>query len=83
MRFLVAISALLAGCQANPVPAVVKIPVQVPCEVAMPKRPAWATESLARDAGIYDRVKALLAEREQRIGYETELEAAVGACGKP
>lgn len=70
---------LLAGCQAT-MPATVKVPVAVPCEVILPARPVWATESLRPDAGIFEQVKALLAERRQREGYEAQLEAAARAC---
>lgn len=71
----------LAGCET--VPQRVLVPVAVPCKVDMPKPPVWATAALAADAGIWDQVKALLAERKQRIGYELELEAALRACQSP
>lgn len=76
---LVAAAALtLAGCQTMPRETLV--PVSVPCKVDMPKRPVWATSALARDADIFDQVKALLAERRQRMGYERQLEAAIEGC---
>lgn len=70
---------LLTGCATAP-PARVEIPVPVMCRVEMPASPAWATESLAPDAGIWDQVKALLAEREQAAGYIAELRAAASSC---
>ena len=69
---------VLAGC--SPLTKVVKVPVSVPCKVDMPKPPVWATESLSKDAGIFDQVKALLAERRQRQGYQEQLEAAIASC---
>lgn len=69
---------LLAGCAC--LPERVEIPVPVPCRVTLPAAPAWATESLADDAGIWEQVRALLAERRQRIGFETQLRAAATAC---
>ncbi|MFG5410363.1 hypothetical protein ABXN37_22535 [Piscinibacter sakaiensis] len=53
---------------------------QVPCRVTLPPRPVYATEALSSDAGIYDQVRALLAERRQRMAYEAQLEAAARAC---
>jgi hypothetical protein len=74
---------MVAGC-ATTTPAVqpveVKVPVAVPCKVPMPERPAFAVDGLPLGSGIWDQMKALRAERWQRQGYETELEAAVKAC---
>lgn len=70
---------VLAGC-GHRIPAEVRVPVAVPCRVDMPAKPVWATQSLRDDADIFDQVKALLAERRQRIGYERLLEAAIAGC---
>ncbi|KTT24275.1 lipoprotein [Pseudomonas oryzihabitans] len=76
----------LAGCVGQPVaepePRVVRIevPVQVPCPVTVPAVPAWAGEGLRRSDGLEVKVRALLAERRQRIGYERELVATVVTC---
>ena len=80
MKVLVTMAACiaLAGCAA--VPQRYEVPVQVPCRVTVPEKPVWATESLKPDADIFDKVKALLAERRQRQAYETKLEAAAKAC---
>lgn len=80
MRAAIALAlvAVLASCGATT--KVVKVPVSVPCKVDMPQPPVWATESLKPDAGIFDQVKALLAERRQRQGYQQQLEAAIAAC---
>lgn len=71
----------LSGCET--VPKRVLVPVPVSCKVDMPKPPVWATDALASDAQIWDQVKALLAERKQRIGFQIELEAALRACQSP
>jgi hypothetical protein len=75
------LAAFLAAC--NTLPREVKVPVTVYCKVEKPAEPAWATKSLKPDADIFDQVKALLAERKQRIGYERLLEAAVDGCQPP
>lgn len=87
MRWIiVGMLVLLAGCAAQPVaepePRVVRaeVPVQVPCRVKAPAVPAWAAEGLRKEDSLEVKVRALLAERRQRIGYEWELVAAVASC---
>lgn len=76
----------LAGCAgqpaAEPEPRVVRVevPVQVPCRVKAPAVPAWAAEGLRKEDSLEVKVRALLAERRQRVGYERELAAAVASC---
>lgn len=77
--FLALASLCLVGCAPNP-PARVLVPVAVPCKVDAPKPPVWATSALGPDSDIWDQVKALLAERRQRIGYGLQLQAAIDAC---
>ncbi|WP_107329698.1 hypothetical protein [Metapseudomonas otitidis] len=73
---------LLAGCAAPavPPPMEVRVPVPVPCRVELPAAPAFAVSALALDAPIDQQMKALRAERLQRMGYERELVAALEAC---
>ncbi|MDF3842653.1 hypothetical protein P3W55_13130 [Pseudomonas citronellolis] len=75
---------LLAGCagQVPPEPRTVRVevPVQVPCRAPDVAVPVWATSSLKKEDGMEVKVRALLAERRQRIGYELLLRAAVDAC---
>lgn len=76
----------LAGCVGQPVaepePRVVRVevPVQVPCRVKAPAAPAWAAEGLRKEDSLEVKVRALLAERRQRIGYERVLVASVDSC---
>lgn len=79
---IAAVAALaLAGC-ASTAPRVkeVLVPVSVPCKAAIPDRPSLAVDSLPIGAGIWEQMKALRAERNQRQGYEKELEAAIQSC---
>ena len=75
-----------AGCAgqpaAEPEPRVVRVevPIQVPCRVKAPAVPAWAAEGLRKDDSLEVKVRALLAERRQRIGYERNLTAAIVGC---
>ncbi|MCL8328551.1 hypothetical protein M9Y56_05380 [Pseudomonas juntendi] len=76
--------ALLAGCAGNVEPQVqyvrVEVPVQVPCRAPEVAVPPWAAAGLRKTDSLEVKVRALLAERRQRIGYEKQLEAAGRAC---
>ncbi|AZC88434.1 Phage protein [Pseudomonas chlororaphis subsp. piscium] len=80
---LLGVVVLLAGC-AGREPEVrtvrVEVPVQVPCRTQDVAVPIWATAGLKKSDGLEQKVRALLAERRQRSGYERELVAAVRAC---
>jgi len=84
MKKLIVVSILaLAGCSvASSVPSYVevKVPVAVPCKTADVARPAFAVDQLPIGATIDAQMRALRAERHQRIGYERELIAANEAC---
>ncbi|MCO3338532.1 hypothetical protein FA195_26795 [Pseudomonas aeruginosa] len=74
----------LAGCagQVEPEPRTVRVevPVAVPCRVPAIEVPAWAAAGLRKGDDLQSKVRALLAERLQRIGYEAQLLAANRAC---
>ncbi|SDF22008.1 hypothetical protein [Phytopseudomonas seleniipraecipitans] len=76
----------LAGCGARPVaepePRIIRVevPIQVPCHTKDVAVPPWAAAGLKADDTLEVKVRALLAERRQRIGYERELLAANSAC---
>ncbi|WP_286952856.1 MULTISPECIES: hypothetical protein [unclassified Pseudomonas] len=76
--------ALIAGCAGKVEPQVqyvrVEVPVQVPCRAPEVAVPPWAAAGLRKTDSLEVKVRALLAERRQRIGYERLLEAAVSAC---
>ena len=87
MRWIIVVMLVaLAGCAGQPVvepePRVVRVevPVQVPCRVKAPAVPVWAADGLRREDSLEVKVRALLAERRQRVGYERVLVAAVSAC---
>ncbi|CDF86320.1 hypothetical protein PKB_5007 [Pseudomonas knackmussii B13] len=74
----------LAGCagQVEPEPRTVRVevPVAVPCRAPAVEEPSWATAMLKKGDSLQVKVRALLAERQQRLGYEAQLRAAVLAC---
>ncbi|BBP81180.1 hypothetical protein PHLH8_08220 [Pseudomonas sp. Pc102] len=74
----------LAGCagrqEAEPRLVRVEVPVAVPCRVEEVAVPPWAASTLRAGDSLEVKVRALLAERRQRIGYERELLAALDSC---
>lgn len=74
----------LAGCAGKVDPQLqyvrVEVPVQVPCRTPEVSVPAWAAAGLRKTDSLEVKVRALLAERRQRIGYERQLEAALATC---
>jgi hypothetical protein len=84
MRWLlIGLVAALAGCITRE-PEVrtlrVEVPVLVPCKTKEVAVPPWAAAGLKKADSLEVKVRALLAERRQRIGYEKELVAAIDAC---
>ena len=83
---LMAALAVLAGCAAKPPaetePRIVRVevPIEVPCRTKEIAVPPWAAAGLKAGDSLEVKVRALLAERRQRLGYERELLAANSAC---
>lgn len=81
--FVVLLALVLTGC-AGREPEVrtvrVEVPVLVPCKTKEVAVPPWAAAGLKKSDSLEVKVRALLAERRQRIGYERQLVAAVQAC---
>lgn len=74
----------LGGCSGNSKPEVqyvrVEVPVQVPCRAPEVAVPPWASAGLSKTDSLEVKVRALLAERRQRIGYELQILAAGASC---
>lgn len=74
----------LAGCAGKKGPQIqyvrVEVPVQVPCRAPEVAIPHWVAAGLRKSDSLEVKVRALLAERLQRIGYERLIGAAAGAC---
>ncbi|MND76613.1 hypothetical protein D3C80_682620 [compost metagenome] len=75
---------ILAGCAGKAEPEIryvrVEVPVQVPCRAPEVTVPPWAAASLRKTDSLEMKVRALLAERRQRIGYERQLLAGNASC---
>ncbi len=84
MRLIfVLLISVLAGCagQKAEVRTIrIEVPILVPCKTKAVTIPPWAAEELKKSDSLEVKVRALLAERRQRIGYERQLVAAVSAC---
>ncbi len=80
---LMGLVVVLAGCvHREPEVRTVRadVPVLVPCRTQEVTVPSWAAAELKKSDSLEVKVRALLAERRQRMGYEKQLEAAVAAC---
>ncbi|TLP72474.1 hypothetical protein FEA48_19575 [Pseudomonas nitroreducens] len=84
MKWLLVLVVALAGCagqvESEPRTVCVERPVAVPCRAPAVEVPTWATASLQKGDILPTKVRALLAELEQRKGYEARLRAALHAC---
>ena len=81
--FLACFALVLVGCVGRE-PEVrtvrVEVPVLVPCKTQAVAVPPWAADGLKKSDSLEVKVRALLAERRQRIGYERQLLVAVDTC---
>ena len=59
-----------------------KVPIIVPCAVAVPKEPDWELKKLPPDADEFATAKAMRADLRLHEQYELELKAAAAGCAK-
>lgn len=87
-KSLIVIPFILVGCATTQEPVIktviqeVKVPVSVPCKVETPQKPVYNFDKVTPEQDVFEKVKALLADRTISKGYEGELEAALNACTK-
>jgi len=84
---LISVIILLSGCATTePVidaePQEVDIPIAVPCKAVVPDKPDFNFEKVTADQDVFEKTKALLADRKLHQGYEAELLAALNSCIK-
>ncbi|WEJ72844.1 hypothetical protein [Pseudomonas sp. PSE14] len=78
---LLALLLSIAGCTSTvPQPVEVRVPVPVPCQTPSIELPRFVTADLRPADDLQTKVRALLAERQQHLAYETRLRAALDAC---
>ena len=77
---VLAIAALLAGCQTAPRETVRYVPTA--CVASVPARPDMPTERLSSADALDKIVQAALAEIDVREAYELDLRAALVGCVK-
>jgi len=89
MKKIIVVLMMLSGCASVPNAVTqVKVPVSVPCVIQKIDKPAFAVDGLSieppagvtREEFIWQQMNALRADRLQRKGYESELEAAIRSC---
>lgn len=77
----------LIGCGSTPETIVeiqeVLVPVFEPCDVEMPEEQVYATSVLSSDSTDFEKIRALLVERRQRMTMEEELRLLLDACSQP
>ncbi|QRY81102.1 hypothetical protein JVX91_08345 [Pseudomonas sp. PDNC002] len=79
---MLVLPALIAGCATtSPKLMEIRIPIPVPCLAPAVEAPQFATADLRPVDDLQTKVRALLAERQQHLAYETRLRAALDACG--
>lgn len=89
MKYILTITfiAALTGC-ATPLPVIsvrtqiVDVPVPVVCNAVVPSMPLYNFDSMKTSDDVFDKTKALLADRKLSLGYQTELLAALLSCVK-
>lgn len=73
----------LAGCNTLPTVQTVKVAIPVKCTFAPIEPPIEYFGRARVSDSLYDKVKFLIAEREERIAYEMQLIAALVSCASP
>ena len=89
MKFIILLSlSLLAGCATTTPPVIdvktqeVDIPIAIPCKALVPSKPEFNFDKVTPEQDVFDKTKALLADRKLYLGYTAELLAALNSCIK-
>lgn len=88
-KLLILAAALsMTGCATTTPPGIntviqrVEIPIAVPCKVEIPIKPDFNFDKLTPEQDIFDKTRAVLADRNIHIAYQIELLAAINSCVK-
>jgi hypothetical protein len=88
MKKLIPLVFILCSCASTPPPGVqvvtqkVEVPVQVPCNIAIPRTPVYNFDKLSTNDDIFTKIQAIMADRLLQKAYEAQLAAALDACTK-
>jgi len=80
---------LASGCATTTEPVIntviqkVEVPIAMPCTVEIPPQREDNFSKVTTEMDIFEKVKALLADRKIQAGYEAELRAALSTCTGP
>ena len=58
----------------------VEVPISVPCKANIPVTPTFNFDTMTVDKDIFEKSKALLADRQLQKAYSAELLAALKSC---
>lgn len=61
----------------------VKVPVAVPCKAEIPAKPDFNFGKIDPDDNLFNKTKAVLADRKLHLAYEEELLTALKSCVTP
>jgi len=79
---------LLSACATSHPPTIqtviqrVEVPISVTCKAIVPPAPVLNFDKATPEQDIFDKTKALLADRKLQLAHEAELEAALNSCIK-
>jgi hypothetical protein len=83
-HYLACLPILLAACTTTPtiqtVIQRVEVPIATPCKTETPTAPEYNFPKVLPAQDVFDKTKALLADRKLSLGYEAELLAALQSC---
>lgn len=79
MKYIL-IALLLTSCVTQPEIKEVKIPIPVKCTTPTPAEPTYYFDQLTKENTLFEKVRALLADRQLYLAYQTELKAALDSC---
>jgi hypothetical protein len=87
-KLIIAMMVVFLGACATDGPVIstviqkVEIPIAIPCKAEVPTKPDFSFDKATAEQDIFEKSKALLADRKLHLGYEEELLVALNSCIK-
>lgn len=88
MKYFILLSCIFLTACATTKPVIdvktqtVLVPVTTPCKAEVPNKPDFNFDKITQEQDIFDKTKAILADRKLHLGYEAELLASLNSCIK-